>query len=597
LSPVRLIAEHATIQPMRPLLGRAAVFILLLTMACGDGGRAITRDGATPGSDRATPSDGATEQDLSGPGSDRAPGSDRIPPGSDGGPSEDGGTFQPTYGRFGTPTRMFTLPRPTSPDGSPPALYHPELATDFPEVDFQTLDRLYIPAGEYKTILLGGLPERSADRPLVITNLGGQVKVGGQAANYVFSIRGGTNWTLTGRYDPVSLTGDAAFRGHAEGAYAHSQGTYGIFIDDAFSKAGLSGLAIGDRASEFELDTLEVARAEFAGIVAKTDDDGTATMKNVRIHDLYVHDTGSEGIYFGSTQAQPQHAFERLQIHDNRFLRTGTEALQVGQLGSDCEIHHNVLGPAAVRWRSAFARYQDGNVQFGQRYGSSSFHHNIVIGTGDLFVELFPTPVSGDPRAAGDTVAFTDNYFSDTSSTGVYTHADDTGVTIRFERNLFGGFHYNYSEVYPDAQMPVQVFGVGSNSPDPHILKDNVVDGPYPFILYLFPSVTEENNVMGPVPRVRFREFMDPGLDDDYRRLEWWTDRATLADNQPVVVYPQGARVVHLGTHYEALVENQEKQPDQNPDVWMPLPPPADDVRLAPDSPHAGLGVRWPPPP
>jgi hypothetical protein len=32
-----------------------------------------------------------------------------------------------------------------------------------------------------------------------------------------------------------------------------------------------------------------------------------------------------------------------------------------------------------------------------------------VVGTGDLFVELFPTPVEGDPRAAGDTVTFSDN--------------------------------------------------------------------------------------------------------------------------------------------------------------------------------------------
>jgi hypothetical protein len=32
----------------------------------------------------------------------------------------------------------------------------------FPDTDFATLDRLYLPAGEYRTILLGGLPERSA---------------------------------------------------------------------------------------------------------------------------------------------------------------------------------------------------------------------------------------------------------------------------------------------------------------------------------------------------------------------------------------------------------------------------------------------------
>ena len=492
---------------------------------------------------------------------------------------------------FGIPETTFTLPIP---GGDKPALYHPDLGSEFPDVDFSTLDRLYLPAGEYRTVLLGGLPQRSPERPLVITNVGGQVKVGGEASNYVFSINGGTNWVLTGRYDAVSRTGDAAFRGHAEGAFAHSQGSYGVFIDDRFSKEGLSGLAIGGRASDFELEFIEVTRAEFAGIVAKTDNDGTATMRNVRVHDLYVHDVGSEGIYFGSTQAAPQHSFEGLRIHDNRFLRTGTEALQVGQLGSDCEVHHNVIGPGAVRWRSAFADYQDGNVQYGQRYGSSSFHHNVVIGTGDLFVELFPTLIEGDPRNAGDEVAFHDNYFADTSSSGVYTHAVDTAVTIRFERNVFRGFHWNYAEVHPEATEPVQVFGVGSNSPDPHQLRDNVVDGPYPFLIWTFPSVTAENNPAGTVEPVKFVDFMGEALDENYRRLEWWTDRATRHPDTPVVLYPAGAFVVHQGTLYEALIENSELAPDQHPEAWRELPPPADDVRLADDSPHPGLGIRSP---
>jgi len=312
----------------------------------------------------------------------------------------------------------------------------------------------------------------------------------------------------------------------------------------------------------------------------------------VRLHDLYVHDTGSEGLYLGSTQAQPQHPFEGLRIHDNRFLRTGTEALQVGQLGSDCEVDHNVLGPGAVRWRSAFADYQDGNVQFGQRYGSSRFHHNVVIGTGDLFVELFPTPVAGDPRAAGDSVTFSDNYFSDTSASGVYTHADDTGVTIRFERNLFRGFYWNYPEVHPDAELPVQVFGVGSNSPNPHVLTDNTVDGPYPFIEWSFPSVTEENNVTATIEPVHFRDFMGDALDQNYRGLEWWTARATRHPDQPPVVYAAGAFVVHQGTLYEALAESSEVEPGTSPDIWRALPPPADDVRLSADSPHAGVGIR-----
>ena len=218
-----------------------------------------------------------------------------------------------------------------------------------------------------------------------------------------------------------------------------------------------------------------------------------------------------------------------------------------------------------------------------------------MIGTGDLFVEFFPTVVAGDVHGDRDSVSFTDNYFSDTSASGVYTHAEQNSVTVSFERNVFRGFRFNYAEVYPDAQEPVQVFGVGSNTLNPHVLRDNVVDGPYPFILYEFPSVTDENNLTGDVPAVEFRDFMLPEVDADVRLLEWWTDKATLHPQQAAVTYEKGAVVVHQGTLYRALVENSAKAPDQNAGVWEELPPPADDVRLSDGSPHQGLGVRWPP--
>lgn len=564
--------------------------------ACGGGGAAGSgNDSNAADTGGGTTSSGPTAGSTSAPGSGgTGSGNDtgntgRTNATSGAGDGGEAGSGTAGDGRFGPPETTFTLPVP---DGERPALYHPELQSEFPEVDFTTLDRLYLPAGTYRSVLLGELPERSAERPLVITNAGGQVRVGGDAANYVFVINGGTNWVLTGRYDEESEIGAADYPGHAEGNFAHSQGSYGILIDDAFSKQGLSGLAIGGGASDFELEMLEVTRAEFAGIIAKTDDDGDATMKNVRVHDVYIHDVGSEGIYFGSTQAQPQHSFENLEIYDNRFLRTGTEALQVGQQGSGTEIHHNVLGPAAIRWRSAFQQYQDGNVQYGQRYGSSSFHHNIVIGTGDLFVEFFPTPVEGDAPSDGEEVSFTDNYFSDTSSSGVYTHADETGVTVRFERNVFRGFNFDYSSVYPDATEPVQVFGVGSNTQNPHVLKNNVADSPYPFIQWLFDSVTTENNTAETVLPVKFRDFMNADIDANVRRVEWWTDRATLHPDQAIVRYAAGAYVMHLGTLYRARIDNQEAPPDTSPDAWEALAPPADDVRLSADSPHAGLGLR-----
>ncbi len=549
---------------MRRLFLGTAALTALIVWGCGKGGDPSSGDGD---STNTTEGDSSSDGDAQGPDPDVVVG----------------------YGVFGDAETTFTFPEMS---GDLPRLAYQDVQDAFPEVDWETLDRLYIPANHYGSVLLGNLPERSPERRLVITNIGGQVRIGGGGFGYNLKLQGGTNWTLTGRYDPESETGHEGFRGHAEGDYAHSQGSYGIFIDDEFSKEGLSGIYVGSGASDFEIDAVEVTRAEFAGISAKTDDDGDATMRNVHLHDVYIHDVGSEGIYFGSTQSQPQHSFENLQIHDNRFLRTGTEALQVGQLGDGCEIHHNVIGPAAIRWRSAFANYQNGNVQYGQRYGSSSFHHNVVIGAGDLFVEFFPQPVSGDPRGNDDTVSFSDNYFSDTSSTGVYTHADANDVSVVFERNVFRGFEYNYPEVYPDANEPVAVFGVGSNTENPHLLKGNQYEAPWPFIRWMFDSVTDQDNVETDVEPVIFRDFMGEELDNNYRNLEWWTATATLHPTDAPVVYPVGFFVMHEGTLYRARTENQGKAPNENPSDWEELPAPADDVRLADDSPYAGLGVR-----
>jgi hypothetical protein len=79
------------------------------------------------------------------------------------------------------------------------------------------------------------------------------VRVGGLGHYYLLKLAGGSNWVLTGRYDPVSLTGDAAYPGHRGGAFANSQGRYGIGIDDEFALSGNSGLAIGGGATAFEL--------------------------------------------------------------------------------------------------------------------------------------------------------------------------------------------------------------------------------------------------------------------------------------------------------------------------------------------------------
>src|SRR5687768_17212157 len=90
--------------------------------------------------------------------------------GDDGGGDDDGGvpgSCDP-FGRYGVPQTTFTLPVPGNGN-----LAFNDIQAAFPDVDWMTLDRLYIPAGSYRTVRLDNLPVRSAERPLVITNLGG----------------------------------------------------------------------------------------------------------------------------------------------------------------------------------------------------------------------------------------------------------------------------------------------------------------------------------------------------------------------------------------------------------------------------------------
>ncbi|MEM9696466.1 MAG: right-handed parallel beta-helix repeat-containing protein, partial [Myxococcota bacterium] len=288
----------------------------------------------------------------------------------DGGAGAGGGTTSPCepFGYFDPPETTFTLPLD---EGT----FYPDVQASFPEVDWQTLDRLYLPAGAYPQLNIGNLPDRTAERPLVITNLGGQVQVGpADNANYIFVLSGGSHWVLTGRYDEEAKTGDSDFPGHRCGEYGNSRGRYGIVSDDAFDLDAPflhMGIGFGD-ISDVEVEFVEVTRSGFAGIrmLNREDDTPGKPMANIRIHDTYIHDVDGEGIYLGWTGAPPSALIPGLQVYNNRFVRTGNEALQVQNLGSGSRIHHNAVAYAALRWLdNSLGDFQDSNTQIGLREG------------------------------------------------------------------------------------------------------------------------------------------------------------------------------------------------------------------------------------
>ena len=490
------------------------------------------------------------------------------------------------------------------PDANPPAgLYRPNIQTAYPGVDWQTLDVLCLPAGHYKFVYIQNLPDRKEETPLTITNCGGQVRVGGLDHYYLFVLGGGSHWRLTGQYSSARSTGHPDYTGHADSQYADSRDRYGILIDDeSIEHGGPSGLSIGGGATNFEIDFLEIRRVGFAGMLIKSDGDGEATMENVRIHNNYIHDIGSEGIYIGSTQAPPQHTIDGLQFYNNRVLRTGTEVFQLGQVGGGSEIFNNVFMAGAMDWKNPFQAFQNNTVQLGPRVGALSFRNNIVIGAGSAWLNFLGIDFESDNHPDQSVVSISNNYFSDSRHFGGYVaRMTQPGLTIRIEDNQFRNLNFQYQEFDPNLANYNQFFrmGSGDQSNTAQIeFTDNQFDGDQFFINGWADPNQERGNIIGSgnqrikVPSVRFENsgFSD---DFDWLRLEIWTPEDF---NGMPVAYAEGDVVSVNGELFVCGATGGcgaglNPTYPANASIWTKRPAPADDVRLSLDSPLRDIGL------
>ncbi|MCX5746046.1 MAG: right-handed parallel beta-helix repeat-containing protein [Proteobacteria bacterium] len=494
-------------------------------------------------------------------------------------------------GHFGgAPINTFVLPTSSS-----TGFGYVDVQAAFPQVDWQTLDRLYLPAGRYTNIEVGNLPVRTPDRPLVITNHGGQFFIGDNpTGNYLWSFHGGANWILTGRYDADSQTGDAAFPGHACGKYADAAGTYGIVSDDAYAFAAPylhMGIAVSD-ATDFELEYVEVARSGFAGIRLLNDAAKLGTnrpMANVKVHDTYIHDTAGEGYYFGWTGAPPSNLQPHLEIYNNRIVRTGNEALQIQDLGDGSHVHHNTFISGGLRWLdNGLGRYQDNNAQVHTRTGTIELDHNVFIDGAGTLLSFFSAPQAGDgPRH----VRFHDNYFSDAISLGAGTSND--GSTFEFTNNTFRALQFAYTPVDPAATDPGIVVGRNPGIMDAVTFTANHWAGSKKLINPAG-NVTTTDNVNDTPPTIEFVGGVGVVWSSPGHHLTSWAPIATVADTDPAVTYHPGDVVTYgaIPTLYRCTTASGGATPVESPAAWIALPTPSDDVRVLDTSPYATYGVR-----
>lgn len=489
-----------------------------------------------------------------------------------------------------------------------------------------TLDsckKILIKGGTYDRIRLDlpGLTGNSTC-PIIITNYDGQVRCKS------FTIAGISSFKLTGRYDSVAQTGDPNYLGHANG-YAYNSGTYGIYVSNDWTNIESFLLAVQAsnssanvvQATDWEVEYIESGNGGFANVFKS--DSLNIPMDNVRIHDLYIHDTHGEGIYLGSTGGDPQNQFTNLHVYNNRILRSGNEGLQLGQLSTNCIIENNVVH-AAFNWRSPFGEYQDNNLQLGLRNGNIIVRNNLMINGGEKWGNFFTNAIAG-ATALSDNIDISNNVFLYCRGPfGIYfgqTRFLNSNL-IKFNNNWFGKFNFMYDQVYTDSRASNATHVIRIANDNNMEINSNKWDGTgsKSVLTYIVggsvPKITSSGNELTTVPDVQFNNYMGFPNGFDYTQVEQWANLigdtwgnedqfgyTGTKKGQPVT-YPTGYYVMRKSKLYVALQNNSQIEPEvttgwqsywqavtfTKPDNSITTTPP-DDVRLLSTSYYNGLNV------
>jgi hypothetical protein len=192
-------------------------------------------------------------------------------------------------------------------------------------------DTIAITGGKYYQLLIRNITG-SKSNPIIIINRGTQVCV---SENTVYGVKlGGCNY--------LKFTGKG-----------NNSDYYGIIIRDivtSLSTGGI-GLSIDDLSTSIEIENVEIKNVTYVGIMAKTDPSclfssqyGSFVMRDLFIHDTYIHKIGHEGMYVGSSKFKDgyvincngvnstvyPHLLKNLKIYKNIVDSTGWDGIQIG---------------------------------------------------------------------------------------------------------------------------------------------------------------------------------------------------------------------------------------------------------------------------
>ncbi|MEO0793912.1 MAG: hypothetical protein AAFX93_02045 [Verrucomicrobiota bacterium] len=492
----------------------------------------------------------------------------------------------------------------------------PSISYGAGEISIAPPNKVLIKAGifEYISLNLSGVNGTGPTDRVPITNFLGQVY-----ANRI-NLTNGSYWRLTGLYDPANGFGHVDFPGcvgpEGDVQFGFSNGRYGFWICNEWEGESNSLIYVNGTATGWEIDHVEASDGGFAGMLLKRDNNDSMDMDDVYLHHLYIHDTGSEGIYLGSTQLDPQHQFNHLLIENVLILRTGTEAIQVGQLGNNCVVRNSVFW-GAMDWLSPFQRYQDNCAQIGLRQGNVIFQNNILMGAGEKFYNVSVTPKASITPNGLPFIIENNVNWGCRGIAGAYQFRNTDNTTPWIWRNNFwGGFDFHYDDVYTATWDTRNCILMASNGTTVTV-TDNVHDDSRDRAIQRWASgnstIVENGTVEKQVLEPRFINLL--GDDGPIDILNWtrWTATIGEASSFPnyqtnkgeAVVYEPGQVIQHTADKrtrfYRCLQTNSNHEPPlDGDDTWELLvwtqgdkaqycPP--DDARLIEGTLYHDLGI------
>jgi hypothetical protein len=247
--------------------------------------------------------------------------------------------------------------------------------------------------------------------PITIKNCGGTVNITGTGKYFGIKTQLSSYLRITGGSTP---------------------NTYGIKVNGGHHSVTLEYLT-----TNIEFDHVEVGFSGFSGIMAKTDptcdnvtNRGYFVMKDVKLHDNYVHDTAGEGFYVGHTfwnkgvnlscGVRYPHAMEGVKIYNNVVKNSGWEAIQVGSSPTGVDVYNNRI----ENYGTKLVNQQNNGVQFGEGAPGKFYGNYIKGGSGHGLI------VMGNPENF-----IHDNVIVNAGGDGIFLEDRSTGAGFKIINN------------------------------------------------------------------------------------------------------------------------------------------------------------------